>query len=107
MTPAPRYRQSGVRDDLARLRCPVSATSGLWSPMPARRHARRPALWLGLVTAAAAIAGLTAAFAVQGQIGSTAVSVIMLCRYRPGNGGHRPPRVSPAMAMRASGLWNP
>jgi len=26
---------------------------------------------------------------------------------RPGNGGQSPPRVSRAMAMRASGLWNP
>ena len=39
--------------------------------------------------------------------GSTADSVIMLCGHRPGNGGHRPPRVRLAMAMSAPGLRNP
>ena len=39
-----------------------------------------------------------------GILGSTDVVV---GHFRPGSGGQRPPRVSMAMAMSASGLWNP
>ena len=38
------------------------------------------------------------------NIGSTDVVV---GHFRPGSAGQRPPRVSMAMAMSASGLWNP
>ena len=43
-------------------------------------------------------------FLVGPDIGSTDVVV---GHFRPGSGGQRPPRVSMAMAMSASGLWNP
>ena len=39
--------------------------------------------------------------------GSPAVPVIMVSGHRPGNGGHRPPRVRLAMAISAPGPWNP
>ena len=32
---------------------------------------------------------------------------VVVGHFRPGSGGQRPPRVSMAMAMSASGLWNP
>ena len=32
---------------------------------------------------------------------------VVVGHFRPGSGGQRPPRVSSAMAISASGLWNP
>ena len=42
--------------------------------------------------------------AVANKSGSTDVVV---GHFRPGSAGQRPPRVSMAMAISASGLWNP
>ena len=77
----------------------IGADPGSWFPTP-----EQLASWTGLcpVEGAIGVGDLSEAGALlTGQVGR------VLGHFRPGSGGQRPPRVSSAMAISASGLWNP